>query len=92
MKLKHWQGYGRVDAKLVSKDNTKVVIEVKGNHEYGLETNDKYTIKNWLLNKFYRNLENVSAYDLISKVELDDHYVRENNLDVEVCTYTIYFK
>lgn len=91
MKIKHWQGYGKIEAKLISKDKEKIIIEVKGNHEYGLETNDKYTIKNWLVDKFCKTLKDISAYKLIKKIELYDHYIEENNLDVEVCRYTIYF-
>lgn len=62
MKIKHFQGYGCVNAKVVKKVTdtsthcdgyiTKtLVIRVWGNHEYGLVRNDIYDINNWLVKK-----------------------------------------
>lgn len=92
MKIKHFQGYGSVQAKKVSKtivgDKTKLVIEVKGNHEYGLVRNDIYDVKRWLFDKFEKNF-NGNYYDI--KMSINDDYVKEGNLDVEVATYTFIY-
>jgi len=92
MKIKHFQGYGSVQAKKVSKtivgDKTKLVIEVKGNHEYGLVRNDIYDVKRWLFDKFEKNF-NGNYYDI--KMSINDDYVKEGNLDVDVATYTFIY-
>ena len=52
MKIKHWQGYGTVDAvKLKSKD-FDLVVKVSGNHEWGLRRDDTYDLFRWLVQRF----------------------------------------
>ena len=50
MKIKHWQGYGCVNAtkvKMKTKNGLRnLIIRVSGNHEYGLSRNDKYDVSN----------------------------------------------
>lgn len=71
MRIKHWQGYGCVDAKRTAKrvnsDGTVFLeITVTGEHEYGLERNDVYDVHRWLLSKFakdcpgYRDVRSLS--------------------------------
>lgn len=89
MKIKHFAGYGSVQAKKVSKttigNRTKLVVEVKGNHEWGLVRDDIYDVRRWLFNKFEKNF-NGEDYEISMSIE--DDYVKENNIDVEVATYT----
>jgi len=75
MRIKHFMGYGSVNAKVVEKGlKTDVAngllrkylkINVWGNHEYGLVREDKYDINNWLVKKVakvdidYRQIENI---------------------------------
>lgn len=87
MKIKHWQGYGCVNMKVLLNTPKKVIIEVYGNHEYGLERYDKYDICKWLLNRV--NGHKNDNYMQISSLELEDYYIRENGMDVEHCKYTI---
>jgi len=61
MRIKHFMGYGSVNAKVVEKGlKTDVAngllrkylkINVWGNHEYGLVREDKYDINHWLVKK-----------------------------------------
>ena len=61
MRIKHFMGYGSVNAKVVEKGlKTDVAngllkkylkINVWGNHECGLVREDKYDINNWLVKK-----------------------------------------
>lgn len=93
MRIKHFAGYGSVQARKVSKTNlsdnkTKLVIEVKGNHEWGLVRDDIYDVRRWLFNKFEKNF-NGDDYDISMSIE--DGYVRENNIDIEVATYTFIY-
>ena len=73
MRIKHFMGYGSVNAKVVGKGlKTDVAngllrkylkINVWGNHEYGLDrSEDKYDINNWLVKK-------------VAKVDIDDRQI-----------------
>lgn len=92
MKIKHFAGYGSVQARKVSKtksgDKTKLVVEVKGNHEWGIVRNDIYDVRRWIFNKFEKNF-NGEDYDIDMSVKND--YVNENGMDVEVATYTFLY-
>ena len=89
MKIKHFAGYGSVQVKKVSKttigNRTKLVVEVKGNHEWGLVRDDIYDVRRWLFNKFEKNFK---GEDYEISMSIEDDYVKENNIDVEVATYT----
>ena len=93
MRIKHFAGYGSVQARKVSKTNllnnkVKLVIEVKGNHERGLVRDDIYDVRRWLFNKFEKNFKG-NDYDISMSIE--DDYIKENGLDVEVATYTFIY-
>ena len=92
MRIKHFQGYGSVQAKKISKkpfgDKTKLVVEVKGNHEYGLVREDIYDVRRWLFNRFEKNF-NGEDYEI--EMTIKDDYVKEGKLDVEVATYTFIY-
>lgn len=87
MKLKHWQGYGSVDAtkirKTVQRGIVTLIVKVKGNHECGLRRDDHYDLANWLIKRFdktfkdYRSIQNVSIRE-----------TEENGVDVCVYTFT----
>lgn len=89
MKLKHWQGYGCVTATKISKTTltniygekmVRLVILVKGNHEWGLVT-DRYTLYNWLLKRFDKS---VTSYENVCEVT-KRLYWSDN---MEHCEYT----
>lgn len=94
MKIKHFMGYGSVQAKKLSKrpifgNKTKLVVEVRGNHECGLVRDYIYDVRNWLFNRFEKNF-NGSDYDI--EMSIQDDYVKDDNgLDVEVATYTFVY-
>lgn len=90
MRIKHFAGYGCVEAKktkLVKKpDGTKVLtITVTGNHERGLERDDKYDLFNWLVKRFDKTVKDSRK---ILNVQIQDDYIKQGNLDVEQCVYT----
>lgn len=81
MRIKHFMGYGSVNAKVVGKSlNTAtglrtLIINVWGNHEYGLDrSEDYYDINNWLVKKVakvdidYRKIESVDC-NYISNID-----------------------
>ena len=97
MKVKHFAGYGSVEVKKQSKTNftneygekkTKLVLLVKGNHEWGLVRNDIYDVRRWIFNKFEKNFKG-NDYQIDMDVEND--YIKENGIDVEVATYTFIY-
>lgn len=46
MKVRHWAGYGTVEAKVIRHEPLRTTIEVYGNHEQGLEPR-YFTTKDW---------------------------------------------
>lgn len=97
MKVKHFAGYGSVEVKKESKTTftneygekkTKLVLVVKGNHEWGIVRDDIYDVKRWIFDKFEKNFTS-NDYDIAMTVQGD--YIKENGLDVEVATYTFIY-
>lgn len=94
MKLKHWQGYGSVEAKKVSAATDKatglktVVVEVSGNHEWGLERNDSYDIHRWL-GRFFKDC---LSYTDIRSLSVDGGYRKKGSIDEEWCRYTVTYR
>lgn len=95
MKIKHWQGYGSVTAKKVSKVTkngvTTLVVKVTGNHEWGLVRDDIYDLKRWLIDRFDKTAADVWPYDINYRYE--DGYSRneEKGIDEEYCVYTFVY-
>ena len=52
MKIKHWQGYGTVNAVKIKDKNFTLSVKVSGNHEWGLRRDDIYDLFGWLVKKF----------------------------------------
>ena len=52
MKIKHWQGYGIVNAVKVKRKDFTLCVKVSGNHEWGLRRDDLYDLFNWLVKRF----------------------------------------
>lgn len=102
MKIKHFAGYGSVNAKKVSREEfedymcekkIRLVIRVWGMHELGLErgTWDTYGIFNWLVKRFDKKCLSERQIESIST---DDRYEKDpkTGLDIEVCDYTIEYR
>lgn len=97
MKIKHWQGYGSVEAKVIKKTalylanqlfvSRTIEIRVTGNHEYGLMNYDKYDIAQWLGRKSLGNF----TMDEIVHIEIIDagEYDKEKHHYVDVVIYKI---
>ena len=88
MKIKHWQGYGCVNAKKISmkNNNSKTVLHIRvtGNHECGIHRNDNYDLFNWLVKKFDKTYTSYADWHrLHPSIDITDGY--ENG--VETCDY-----
>ena len=97
MKIKHFAGYGSVNAKKNSVKRIginvygdiekRVRIEVSGNHEWGIERDDTYDIYNWLMKRFAKDCK---SYADITRMTLEPFSVKDTQgIDVDHCIYTI---
>ena len=64
MKLKHWAGYGCVNARKIKDNSCTLHVRVEGLHEQGLErgTWDTYGLYNWLVKRFDKNVPDVVTW------------------------------
>lgn len=93
MRIKHFAGYGSVNAKVVERRMSTLTpirmikIQVWGNHECGLDrSDDKYDVNQWLLKK-------------VAKVDIDSRNIQEIKFEYiqdiegqEAAEYTITYK
>jgi len=97
MRIKHWQGYGTVEAtKLVKRTRdgkTFITIKVKGNHEWGIHRDDRYDVSRWLLPKFCKEFKTGEKdYRDIEYFALCDGWEKdENGNRIDTCLYEIQF-
>ena len=95
MKIKHWQGYGCVEARKVKKTTkngiTNLVVEVMGNHEWGLVRRDVYDLKRWLVDRFDKSAKDISPYSIDYTLLLST-YERIGGLDVEKAVYSFTYE
>lgn len=84
MKIKHWQGYGTVDAKKVKDSGCTLHVRVSGNHECGIRRDDLYDLCNWLVKRFDKSVTDTTAW-LRSRPIVE---IREGwNTDTDYCDY-----
>lgn len=62
MKIKHWQGYGTVNAIKIKDKSCTLHVQVTGNHECGLERNDQYDLFNWLVKRFDKTIPDYQTF------------------------------
>ena len=88
MKIKHWQGYGTVDAKKLGRKTyaglVQLTIKVTGDHEWGLVRDDEYDLVNWLVKRFDKNFrdQRLKSYGINPGIE-NGH---------ETCVYTFVYE
>ena len=97
MKIKHFAGYGSVNAVKVSKKNVtdtfgnekvELVVMVSGNHEWGLERNDAYDLYNWLIKRFDKSVGDFyDIYGGLSYSTTMGYDKGKDGLDIEYCYY-----
>ena len=62
MKIKHFAGYGCVNARRINDGAAKLHIRVEGIHEQGLIRSDSYDLYNWLVKRFDRSVPDVTTW------------------------------
>lgn len=70
MKIKHFAGYGSVNAEKIKMERagngvTVLHVRVTGDHEYGLkrDSRDTYGLYNWLVKRFDKSLKDAVDFD-----------------------------
>lgn len=100
MKIKHFAGYGFVEAEKVSYREyekygellKEIVIRVTGDHEWGLEREDTYDVYHWLLVKFDKKVKPYSL-TLIENLEIQDYFKEQpDHSFIEVADYIITYR
>ena len=91
MRVKHWQGYGSVDVKKVSKEqhgqNILLHLQVRGLHEYGIARYDVYDVVRWIGTRCDKELSDYSQVIEMSIEEDWDELKRE-----DICDYYITYR
>lgn len=94
MKIKHWQGYGTVNATRIKDTGCTLHVRVSGNHECGLERDDPFDLYWWLVKRFDKRvpdtymdwyMEARRKYDSVCKVT--DTYAN----GTEICDYRFFY-
>lgn len=83
-KIKHFAGYGTVNAGKI-KDNTCTLhIRVEGNHEWGIDTHDEWILYCWLVRRFDKHVPEYRDWYL-SRPAIDIHPGWDN--ETVTCDY-----
>ena len=91
MKIRHWAGYGCVNARKIKDSSCTLHIRVEGLHECGLErgTWDTYGLYNWLVKRFDKTVPDAVTWAKARPI-ISTHYDfrMDPNLGyVDTCDY-----
>ena len=89
MKIKHWQGYGTVNAVKVKSREFDLVVKVSGNHEWGLRRDDMFDVFNWLVKRFDKSWADKTYADFRGAQMFIQHWDYEG---VEYCQYSFRYR
>lgn len=91
MKIKHWTGYGCVNARKVNDGSCKLHVRVEGMHECGLERAawDTSTLYNWLVKRFDKSVQDELSWSRLHPlIDVRSDFRMDPKLGyVEVCDY-----
>ena len=84
-KIKHFAGYGTVQAGVIKDGSCTLHVRVEGNHERGLKRDDLYDLYNWFVKRFDKSVPDYESFykryptvrfewDFSSSVEAGDYY------------------
>lgn len=64
MKLKHFAGYGTVEATRIPNASCTLHVRVHGDHEWGLKREDDYDLFNWLVRRFDKSVKSYEEWHM----------------------------
>ena len=92
MKIKHFAGYGCVNATKIKKETvdgiTTLGVDVVGNHEWGLVRNDVIDLKRWLVDRFDKKAKDIPYWEIDYQVWNDFQYEVVNGVERVVYMFT----
>lgn len=92
MKIKHWVGYGTVNAQKVKDKSCTLHVRVTGNHEWGLVRNDAYNLYHWLVKRFDKSAPDYLEWNnRLQNVTWAEGQAVINGLDTDTCDYYFYY-
>jgi len=91
MRIKHWQGYGVVNAVRTKDKNFSLCVTVSGNHEWGLYRNDMYDLFRWLIQKFDKEWKD-KPYTEFAKLRPEVYIARWDYEGEEHCQYKFRYR
>lgn len=64
MRIKHWAGYGCVNARKINDGQAKLHVRVEGDHERGVkrDTWDAELLCNWLVKRFDKSVTDTTEW------------------------------
>lgn len=84
MKIKHFAGYGTVEAKKMPNNGATLHIRVSGNHEWGLRRDDEYDLFNWLIKRFDKSIPDYATWHRMRPIiEIHEGW----NVETDYCDY-----
>lgn len=86
MRIKHWQGYGIVNAVKVKDKDFTLAVHVSGNHEWGLRRDDTYDLFNWLVKRFDKSVAEISPVEFC-RMRPEIYIAQWDYEGVEHCLY-----
>ena len=93
MKIKHFSGYGSVNAKTIKKvkhdgNLEDRYVEVTGNHEKGLSSDymTNYNVYNWIVKRMFKDIK---SHEQVKGFTADTDYILIDGVDTERCVYRI---
>lgn len=88
MRIKHWQGYGTVNARKINDGSCTLHVQVVGNHEWGLVRRDTYDLFNWLVKRFDKSqTDYISWNNKLENVRFEEGETVVNGIDTDTCDY-----
>lgn len=93
MRIKHWSGYGSVNAVRINDGTAKLHIRVSGNHERGLHRADPYDLYHWLVRRFDRSVPDYLTWSRSAPlIDADESFCKApDGSYVDSCDYYFYY-
>ena len=92
MKVKHFAGYGSVNVRKLGREHTieengiYLLLEVRGNHEWGIKRDDIYDVVRWIGTKCDTKL---TDYRQVTGMDIEEYW--DDKKKEDVCRYHIYY-
>jgi len=88
MRIKHFAGYGTVNAVKVNDGTAKLHVRVTGLHEWGLRRDDEYDLYTWLVKRFDKSAPDYPEWHRLRPlIDIREGWTPE----YDTCDYYFYY-